>query len=148
MHRNDKTAYFLRHMRSGWRRFGAFGVAVAGTIVLVVYTTRDEPQSTELLLTQIGFIAAVAYLVTFLVWPRRVHVSSAHPSRRRVAPAVPPEPAMRDRDPRPVLVIGDRPAGSRPGSRVHVRDTPTLRAARGRRPGPRSQATIRWPIQR
>jgi len=45
-------------MRSGWKRFGAFIGAVAGVVTLVVLATAGETQTTGLLLTQIGFIAA------------------------------------------------------------------------------------------
>ncbi len=134
-------------MRSGWKRFGAFGASVIALIAFVALATRDETRSAGLLAAQIGFIALVSYLVTFLVWPRKTHVSPAHPSRS-AQPGPVPDEATPDPDVRPVLVIGDRPAGSRPGSRVHLRDSPTTRAARGRRPGPRGRAEeIRWPTR-
>ena len=133
-------------MRSAWKRLALFFLIVIALVALVIVATRSEPRSTALLLGQVGFLAVASYLLTFLVWPRRSRVSDAHPSHGRPS-AVPEEPAMVD-DNRPVLVIGDRPAGSRPGSSVHWRDTPTMRAARGRRPGPRPNSEIRWPAGR
>ena len=129
-------------MRTGWKRFGAFVVVVVALVALVELATRNEPRSASLLAIEIGFIAAMAYLVTFLVWPRRV--PQVHGRRPGVAVRTrAPRP-----DARPVVVIGDRPAGSKPGSSLHLRDTPTTRAVRGRRPGPRPQAEIRWPAKR
>ncbi len=136
-------------MRSGWLRWAAFFAAIGALVAFVTVATWNEPQSTELLVTEAAFIGVVAYLVTHLIWPRSHRgPASTHPSRRQEPSPVPIEPGLADHDPRPVLVIGDRPAGSRPGSRVHVRDTPTMRATRGRRPGPRSQRQFQWPAQR
>ncbi|MGI9606554.1 MAG: hypothetical protein ACR2P0_10490 [Acidimicrobiales bacterium] len=133
-------------MRSGWKGLGVFALSVVGIVALVLVATRHEPRTSMLLLTQVGFIALMSYLVTFLVWPRKVMIPRSHPSRHTPPGDVPKERALGP-DPRPVLVIGDRPAGSRPGSSVHVRDTPTVRGARGRRPDPRSRPEIRWPAQ-
>lgn len=135
-------------MRTGWKRWGAFLGIVALLVAFVTVATWNETQSSALLLTEVAFIAVVSYLITFLIWPRQLRVSRAHPSRSPAPPAVPAEPALYDHDPRPVLVIGDRPAGSKPGTRVHLRDTPTLRGGRGRRPGPRSRRDIQWPASR
>lgn len=133
-------------MRSAWKRLALFFLIVIVLVALVVLATRTEPRSTLLLAGQIGFLAVASYLLTFVVWPRRTPVSEAHPSHGRPS-AVPEEPGLAE-DGRPVLVIGDRPAGSRPGSSVHWRDTPTMRASRGRRPGPRPKDDIRWPAGR
>lgn len=137
-------------MRSGWTRFGAFLGTVGALVALVVVATRDEQQTVALLIAEVLLIGGLAYMLTFLFWPRNRarHPSAAHPSHRVRSRPVPEEPRLRTRDPRPVLVIGDRPAGSRPASEVHERDALTLRNARGRRPGPRAQSEFRWPAQR
>lgn len=135
-------------MRTGWKRWVAFLGVVATLVAFVTFATWNETQSTGLLVTEVAFIAVVSYLVTFLIWPRQQRLSAAHPSRSPEPAAVPEEPTFYDHDPRPVLVIGDRPAGSRPATRVHIRDTPTLRGGRGRRPGPRSGRDIQWPATR
>jgi len=130
-------------------RWAAFFAAVGALVTFVTMATWNEPQSTELLVTEAAFIGVVAYLVTHLIWPRHHRGSpSTHPSRRQAPSPVPAEPSLADHDPRPVFVIGERPAGSRPGSHVHVRDTPTVRSTRGRRPGPRTQRQFEWPAQR
>ncbi len=133
-------------MRTGLKRWVGFLAVVSTLVAFVTLATWNEAQSTELLITEVAFIGVVSYLVTFLIWPRQHRSSPAHPSRSAQPAAVPPEPALLDHDPRPVLVIGDRPAGSRPGSRVHLRDSPTMRSTRGRRPGPRSHRQIQWPV--
>lgn len=135
-------------MRTGWKRWVAFLGTVSLLVAFVTLATWNETQSTALLVTEVAFIAVVSYLMTFLIWPRQLRHSRAHPSRSEAPSAVPAERALYDHDPRPVLVIGDRPAGSKPGTRVHLRDTPTLRSGRGRRPGPRSRRDIEWPANR
>ena len=135
-------------MRRGWRRLGLFVLAVAGLVAIVMYATYDEEPTSQLILAEILFIAGVAYLLTFLVWPRRAPVSASHPSVNGVRRPVPDERAL-ETDKRPVLVIGNRPAGSPPASRVHVRDLPTARGPRGRKPGERQPTSeLRWPAQR
>ena len=135
-------------MRPGWSRFGLFVIAVGGLVAIVILATGREQQTPGLVAAQLLFIAGMAYLITFLVWPRRSSVSAAHPSVRAVRRPVPDEPSP-EMDKRPVLVIGNRPAGSAPGSRVHVRDVPTVRNARGRRPDERQPTgELRWPAQR
>lgn len=125
-----------------------FVVTVCGLVALVVLATNGEERTTGLIAAQMLFIAGMAYLITFLVWPRRAPVSSAHPSVRAVRRPVPDEPSP-ETDKRPVLVIGNRPAGSAPGSRVHMRDVPTVRSTRGRKPGERQPTgELRWPAQR
>lgn len=138
----------LRSMRRGWRRLGLFLLAVAGLISLVAFATNGDEQTASLVAAQLVFIAGMSYLLTFLVWPRRTPVSKAHPSVRSGPRPVPDEPSP-ELDPRPVLVIGSRPAGSRPGSRVHLREIPTERGLRGRKPNERQQTgEFRWPVQR
>jgi hypothetical protein len=135
-------------MRRGWRRFGLFIASVAAVIAVVLLATNGEQRTTGLVAAQLVFIGGMSYLITFLVWPRRSPVSSAHPSTRAARRPVPDElsPAI---DERPVLVIGHRPAGSPPGSRVHIRDVPTVRSTRGRKPGERQPTgELRWPAQR
>jgi hypothetical protein len=133
-------------MRSAWKRLAVFVLIVAAVVAAVILATRSEARSAGLLTGQVVFVAIASYLLTFGIWPRRSPVSDAHPSRGRPS-AVPEEPGLAE-DRRPVLVIGDRPAGSQPGSSVHLRDNPTMRAARGRRPGPRPNSEIRWPAGR
>ena len=89
-------------MRTGWKRWVSFLVVVSGLVAFITFATRNEEQSTGLLITEVSFIAVVAYLVTFLIWPRQHRVSSAHPSRSQHPAAVPFEPALLDHDPRPV----------------------------------------------
>jgi len=135
-------------MRGGWSRFGLYVVAVASLIVLVFFATRGEPQTFVVITAQIAFVAVSAYLMTFVVWPRRTPQSAAHPSKR--APGPTSRAAARPEiDRRPVAVIENRPAGSEPGSRVHLPEVPTSRANRGRRPDDRQPTgEFRWPAQR
>lgn len=135
-------------MRRGWRRFGLFVMVVGSLVALVVFATQGQEQTAGMVVAQLLFIAGMSYLITFLVWPRRVPVSPSHPSVRAERRPVPDEPSP-ENDRRPVLVIGNRPAGSAPGSRVHVRDVPTARTSRGRKPGERQPTgELRWPAQR
>lgn len=129
------------------RNFAVFAAVAGAVVAFVTIATRNEIRTTELLIAQIVCIAVMVYLVTYLVWPRSTPISKDHPSHgsSRVVRA---EPPLRRKDTRPVYVIGDRPAGSRPGSQVHRRDSPTVRGARGRRPGPRRAGNIRWPASR
>ncbi|NNC81306.1 MAG: hypothetical protein HKN94_14280 [Acidimicrobiales bacterium] len=133
-------------MRRG-RNLAVFVIVACGVVAIVAIAARNEIRTTELLLAQVASIAVMVYLVTYLVWPRSTPISRDHPSHgsRRPPRA---EPAMTRRDRRPVYVIGERPAGSRPGSQVHRRDAPTVRGSRGRRPGPRPTTDIRWPASR
>jgi len=138
-------------MRGGWKRFGLYLVVVAALIGLVVVATRGEPRTAALVAAQVLFVAGMSYLLTFIVWPRRVPRSAAQPSMQNRRPPGPstkkqPRPEV---DRRPVAVINPRPAGSKPGSRVHIPESPTERGSRGRRPD-RRQPTgeIRWPAQR
>jgi hypothetical protein len=134
-------------MRGGWRRFGLFIAAVVALVVLVSLATQGEERTLGLVLAQLGFISGMSYLVTFLVWPRRTR-SPAHPSMRATRRTQVPDEPSPDLDPRPVLVIGNRPAGSQPASRVHVPESPTSRSARGRRPDDRQPTgEMRWPAQ-
>lgn len=135
-------------MRGGWGRFGLFTLAVAGLVSVVVLATSGEAQTAPLVAVQVVFIAAMAYLITFLVWPRRPPISVDHPSVRAVRRPIPDEPSPQS-DERPVLVIGNRPAGSAPGSRIHIREAPTVRGSRGRKPSERQPTgEFRWPVQR
>ncbi len=134
-------------MRRGWRRLGLFVLAVAALVAVVVFATTKEEATPQLVAAEVLFIAGMAYLITFLVWPRRAPISRSHPSVNAVARPVPDE-RIPESDKRPVLVIGNRPAGSLPGSRVHVRDLPTARGSRGRKPGERQHTgELRWPAQ-
>ncbi len=136
-------------MRGGWSRFWLYMAVVAALVVVVVLATSGVQRSAGEVIAQVVFIGGMAYLITFVVWPRRT-VSPAHPAvrakdmkKQRKAEAKKPQP-----DARPVVVIGSRPAGSKPGAHVHARETPTARSSRGRRPSPR-QATgeMRWPTR-
>lgn len=129
-------------MRSVWKRLAVFIVAVAVLLVLVLVATRNENRTTGLIAMQALFIAVVSYLITFAVWPRKPQNSGA-----AVAPGPRPKRPVSE-DQRPVVVIGDRPAGSPPGSSIHEREAMGARAARGRRPGERTQAEMRWPANR
>ena len=125
-----------------------FVAAVAAVITVVMLATKGEQRTAGLVTAQLVFISGMSYLITFLVWPRQSPVSSAHPSHRVARGPVPDEPRL-NVDERPVLVIGHRPAGSPPASRVHIRDIPTTRTARGRKPGERQPTgEFRWPAQR
>ena len=135
-------------MRGGLKRFGLYVAAVAGLVGLVYFAAREEPRSLEIVLAQAIFIAGMSYLMTFLFWPRRVPHSAAHPSMREERSHVPNEPRP-EVDRRPVAVIGNRPAGSKPGERVHVAEAPMPRGTRGRRPDDRQPTgDFRWPAQR
>lgn len=134
-------------MRSGWVRLGTYVGMVIAVVAVVFVASRNEPRSASLLIGQIGAIGAVAWMLTFLVWPRRRPVSDAHPSRSSRRPGPVPEEAPTSDD-RPVVVIGHRAVGSPPASEVHLREQPTVRSSRGRRPGPRRQGEIRWPAAR
>lgn len=132
-------------MRIGWRQFGLYLLVVAGLITVVIVATSGGARSTVEVLALVAFIGAMSYFVTFAIWPRRNRVSPRHPSRRNRPPM--PETAD-DHDARPVMVIGARPAGSRPGSRVHSKEAPTVRTSRGRRPGERQSTNeLRWPTR-
>lgn len=138
-------------MRGGWKRLGLYFVTVVALIAVVFVATRNEPTTVGLLAGQLVFIAGISYLLTFLVWPRRVPQSNAHPSKRpprspRTEIAGMPRPEF---DRRPVAVIANRPAGSEPGSGVHIPEVPTARASRGRRPDRRPTTNeFKWPAQR
>lgn len=135
-------------MRGGWRRFGLYVVAVVALVSLVFVATRGNEQSASLVVAQIAFVGAMAYLLTFLVWPRPTPQSAAHPSKRAPRRVVVDEPRP-EMDRRPVAVIENRPAGSDPGSRVHIPEVPTSRGTRGRRPDDRQPTNeMRWPAQR
>ena len=135
-------------MRRGWRRLGLFVLAVAGLVAVVILATSNEEPTPGLIVAEVLFIAGMSYLMTFLVWPRRLRVLASHPSVNAVRRPVPQEPSP-ESDKRPVLVIGNRPAGSPPASRVHVRDLPTARGTRGRKPNERQPTgELRWPAQR
>lgn len=146
--RNSHSRLRSRSMRRGWGRLGLFVLAVAGLVAVVTLATSAEETTAWVIAAEVLFIAGMSYLITFLVWPRRSPVSPAHPSVNGVRRPVPDEQSP-ETDKRPVLVIGNRPAGSAPGSRVHMRDLPTARATRGRKPGERQPTgELRWPAQR
>jgi len=133
-------------MRGGWKRFGLYVAAVISLVAMVFLATRGEPRTIGLVVAQVIFVGGMAYLLTFLVWPRRrpQERSAEVPNVERA-----PKRPVADVDRRPVAVIGNRPAGSKPGSEVHYPESPTIRASRGRRPDRRqSTGEIRWPAQR
>ena len=135
-------------MRGGWKRFGLYVLAVSTLIALVFFATRGEPRTIGLVAALVVFVACGAYLITFMVWPRRIRVHAAPPLEAPAEPRV-AGPPRAEPDRRPVAVIGDRPAGSKPGSRVHIPEAPTNRGNRGRRPDRRqSTGEIKWPVQR
>ncbi len=145
-------------MKGKWTRFGAFAVAAACLVAAVVMVTRGEDQTTGQAWLSIVLIGVVAYLITFVVWPRRLMVERANEKKSAGAQtADTPQPSKQSStskrpvvDERPVAVIQPRPAGSRPASRVHVAETPTARSPRGRRVGDRrsSEQDFRWPASR
>ncbi len=136
-------------MRGGWSRFWLYMTVVVGLVVVVVLTTSGSERNAGEVIAQVVFIGAMAYLTTFVVWPRRTALPStvaAKVNQDSAEPVV--EPRKPQPDARPVMVIGSRPAGSQPGAHVHVRETPTARNARGRRPSPRqSTGEMRWPTR-
>ena len=104
-------AYFAR-MRSGWLRWAAFMAAIGALVGFVTVATWNEPQSTELLVTEAAFIGVVAYLVTHLIWPRHHRgATSTHPSLSSAPSPVPAEPGTADHDPRPCLLPPDWSGG-------------------------------------
>lgn len=137
-------------MRGGWSRFGLYVAVVATLVVVVLFATSGAERGAGEVLAQLLFIGAMAYLLTFLVWPRRTGLSRRHPA---MAPPSATDSARSTRptpdvDERPVLVIGPRPAGSRPGAEIHIRDTPVERPSRGRRPSERQvTGEMRWPTR-
>lgn len=137
-------------MRGGWRRFGLYIVAVLVLIGLVFVATRDESRTAGLVVAQVVFVGGMSYLLTFIVWPRRAAAPRPKAAKNDGARPTPgPARPQPEADPRPVAVIGNRPAGSKPGERVHIPDVPTSRSSRGRRPD-RRQPTgdFKWPAQR
>lgn len=132
-------------MRGGWKRFGLYLGVVCALVATVFVATRGEERTMGLVAAQVVFVGGMAYLLTFLVWPRRQ--LQKHRAERPT-----PTPSARQRpevDRRPVAVIGNRPAGSKPGSQVHIPESPTNRGSRGRRPDRRqSTGEIKWPAQR
>jgi len=135
-------------MRGGWSRFGLYIVAVAALIAVVLTATTGAERSVGEVLAQVLFIGAVAYLLTFIAWPRRTPLSSNHPSMSGAKKAPASKDARPQPDKRPVVVIGPRPAGSRPGAEIHAIDDASERPSRGRRPSERqSTGEMRWPAR-
>ena len=137
-------------MQGKWKRFGAFLLAVVAIVAAITLGTRGQSLSTGEVIARVALVGVLSYLLTFLFWPRR--------SRRSVGQRAVPQSSARpgtpraDRpvvDERPVAVIQPRPAGSRPGSRVHIPETPTERNPRGRRRDTRQAGRdFQWPAQR
>lgn len=143
-------------MQGKWKRFGAFIAAVVAIIGAITFGTRGQSLSTAEVIALVALVGVLAYLLTFAVWPRKLRSSTRH------AAAGQPEMAARNPglerhprverpvvDERPVAVIQPRPAGSRPGSRVHIPESPLERNPRGRRRDSRQpDRDFQWPAQR
>lgn len=132
-------------MRGGWKRFGIYIGAVLALIAVAFVATRNEPNTAGLVIAQLVFIGGMSYLLTFLVWPRRVPQSDAHPSKQqpRTSRQTPgPRPQI-DRRPAPVV------SAQVEIDEAHLSESPTARMSRGRRPDRRpATAEIKWPAQR
>ncbi len=137
-------------MRGGWSRFGLYIAVVVLLVAIVTIATAGGGGGFEVIAAQLLFIAAMAYLLTFVIWPRRNRLSGrrdantqANDGQEKKAPAVSPKP-----DKRPVMRIGNREPGSRPAAEVHARDRIAERPSRGRRPTERqSTGEMRWPAR-
>ncbi len=150
-------------MNGKWGRFGAFIVAAALIVAAVVLGTGGGTRTWTQFFIQVTIIAVGVYATTFVVWPRSMFRRSSRSvarQRQRVPVDVvrgsdldegpsplrikAPQP-----DDRPVAIIKPRPAGSQPGSRVHIPESPTVRNPRGRPVGGREPSKdFRWPAQR
>lgn len=157
-------------MNAKWGRFGAFIVAAILIVTAVILGTENTTRSWIQVVFQAAIIAVAVYATTFVVWPRRffgrtrVSVAPEHPvDGRDEAGQVQPDEEQAEVDPgearsrpdaplpdeRPVAVIEPRPAGSKPGSRVHIPESPTVRNPRGRPIGGHEPSRdFRWPAQR
>ena len=141
-------------MKGKWKRFGVFVLAATALIGAVVVTAREGSQGTLGLVARVWLVGVMAYLITFVVWPRRTEVVVEAKSPGSV-PGPKSNNSSKSRaqrpqgDLRPVVVIQPRPAGSRPGSRLHMAENPTPRNSRGRPINDRqSNRDFRWPAQR
>ena len=137
-------------MRGGWRHFGLYIAVVALLVVIVSFASRGDGGGLSVVAAQLLLIGTLAYLLTFIVWPRRnrqstqptalVDVDQGTDKGARV-----PTP---ESDQRPVMFIGPRDPGSRPASEVHAQDRLAERPSRGRRPTQRqSTGEMRWPAR-
>ena len=138
-------------MKGKWQRFGFFSLAVAALIVVMMLGTREASLSTTEVFARVAFIGFISYLLTCAVWPRRrsqAHVSIPPATLTDETAAPEPPVAKPQPDQRPVAIIQPRPAGSRPASRVHIPETPTVRSPRGRRLDERSsEREFNWPAR-
>ena len=161
-------------MNAKWGRFGAFIVAAILIVAAVVLGTESTTRSWGQVLIQSAIIAVGVYATTFIVWPRSFFRRSIQPKVAQTTPAENVEDEDQDAltedelakldeveaddtghpntpvpDERPVAVIQPRPAGSKPGSRVHIPESPTVRNPRGRPVGGHEPSRdFRWPAQR
>jgi len=139
-----------RFMRGGWRRFGLYIATVASLVAIITIATRGDGGGFNTVVAQLLFIGAIAYLLTFVVWPRRTRLSSQHPAIANGGEVPRPGPRLETPEPdqRPVMRIEPRPPGSHPASEVHARDRLAERPSRGRRPTQRqSTGEMRWPAR-
>ena len=137
-------------MRPGWSRFGLYIAVVVLLVVIVVIATAGGGGGIGVIAAQLLFISAMAYLLTFVVWPRRTRLSSQHPALAQAED----EPEMKalmaspKPDNRPVMRINPRESGSHPAAEVHELDRLAERPSRGRRPNERqSTGEMRWPAR-
>lgn len=160
-------------MHGKWGRFGAFIAAAILIVAAVVLGTENTTRGWTQILVQSAIIAVGVYATTFIVWPRsffrRTPTQVAPPKALTEAVAesdlldedpakvvaeaetdkFEPRRGTPERDERPVAVIEPRPAGSKPGSRVHIPESPTVRNPRGRPVGGHEPSRdFRWPAQR
>ena len=149
-------------MLGKWKRFGAFVIAAACAIAAVLAVTRGVNQPVVLALLRVVLIGLVAYLTTFVVWPRHVMrtraaeaKAAAVEARRRVAavesitdpvaqqaevptadvakPIARPTPDSRRSPERKTPEPRPRPVGSKPAPGPHLAEGPPSRNPRGRR---------------
>ena len=134
-------------MRSGWSRFGLYVIVVVALVVVVLTATTGAERSLGEAAAQLGFIAAMSYLLTFIVWPRRTRLSRQHHTQGASSQRA--EPPRTKQAPRPDQRSAT-PGPKAPDARaeVHAREASVEKRSRGRRPSERqSTGEMRWPAR-
>ena len=158
-----------RPMKGKWKRFGAFILAACCVIAAVSIGTRGENQGAWQVLARVSLVGVIAFLTTFVVWPRHLMANRGVRPNLEAMPETPVAPAVVDvpvEPDTPIKPIAEerpgprpqtetqpqpqpRPAGSRPASEVHAAEAPPARNPRGRRIESRqsSERDFRWPAR-
>ena len=136
-------------MRGGWRRFGLYIAAVAVLVVVVIAASGSDSGGFAVIAAQLFLIGTLAYLFTFVAWPRRARRGSQHRVSDEIeTPEELRSPAGPKPEKRPKTTPDRLPAPLRAKAEGHVPERLAERPSRGRRPTERqSTGEMRWPAR-